>query len=613
MKTGKTPAFKRIQKVFRLAWSLSRSYVIANLIYGLTLSLFPYVAIYFGALIIDSIIAGNSVNATMNLVYWLISIDLVIGLLNVFLKFFVGARENEIQTLVNRKIAVKNYDLAYNQVEDEVTMRLVSLANEGSNGSGGMTSFVTNLRNIVKGFSDIIYALLLLGGLFALATPNKIDQFSSFLADPWSALIVFVPVVISVIIGIAATALVNKTAYKAMMQNVESNRRYQYFWDLCVNYKYGKDIRLYSMQRMILAEQGSSKYSVNTVWDRFSKLDALFEIMAGFLVAVVTLVAYSFMGLKALYGLISIGSALAYVGALTILTTAISTLASSAVGLGLNSDYLQNYFDDLALPSALVYGPEKLDEKIPLSIEFQHVTFTYPKQKDKVLDDVSLAIKPNEKLAIVGVNGAGKTTLMKLLCRFYEPDSGTILVNGKPLPSYDEASAYRLYAIVFQDFKLFSFSVLDNVASGPNGDEAKAIDCLKKVGIYDRIQKFPEGIHTTLYNENDKNGVEISGGEAQKIAIARALYKDSPLVILDEPTSALDPKSEAEIYEDLGELAKGKTAVFISHRMSSTKFCDDIAVIDKGKIVEEGTHNDLMAIENGLYKKMWEAQAQYYN
>jgi ATP-binding cassette subfamily B protein len=216
-------------------------------------------------------------------------------------------------------------------------------------------------------------------------------------------------------------------------------------------------------------------------------------------------------------------------------------------------------------------------------------------------------------LAIVGVNGAGKTTLMKLLCRFYEPDSGTILVNGKPLPSYDEASAYRLYAIVFQDFKLFSFSVLDNVASGPDGDEAKAIDCLKKVGIYDRIEKFPDGLHTILYNENDKNGVEISGGEAQKIAIARALYKDSPLVILDEPTSALDPKSEAEIYEGLGELAKGKTAVFISHRMSSTKFCDDIAVIDKGKIVEEGTHSDLMAIENGLYKKMWEAQAQYYH
>jgi ATP-binding cassette subfamily B protein len=398
-----------------------------------------------------------------------------------------------------------------------------------------------------------------------------------------------------------------------MMQNVESNRRYMYFWDLCVNYKYGKDIRLYSMQKMILSEQSSSKYSVNTVWEHFSKLDALFEIMAGLLISIVTLVAYSFMGLKALYGLISVGNALAYVGALTILTSAISSLTSSAVGLGLNSDYLQNYFDYLSLPSSLVYGPEKLDEKVPLSIAFQHVTFTYPKQKDKALDDVSLAIKPNEKLAIVGVNGAGKTTLMKLLCRFYEPDSGTIFVNGKALQSYDEASAYRLYAIVFQDFKLFSFSVLDNVASGPNGDEAKAIDCLKKAGIYDRIEKFPDGIHTILYNENDKNGVEISGGEAQKIAIARALYKDSPLVILDEPTSALDPKSEAEIYEDLGELAKGKTAVFISHRMSSTKFCDDIVVIDKGKIVEEGTHADLMTIENGLYKKMWEAQAQYYN
>jgi ATP-binding cassette subfamily B protein len=170
----------------------------------------------------------------------------------------------------------------------------------------------------------------------------------------------------------------------------------------------------------------------------------------------------------------------------------------------------------------------------------------------------------------------------------------------------------RLYAIVFQDFKLFSFSIKENVATGEEGDEVRVVDALKKANIYDRVMSFPKGLDTILYNKNDTNGVEISGGEAQKIAIARALYKNSPLVILDEPTSALDPKSEAEVYENFSTLVENKTAVFISHRMSSTKFCDDIAVVDKGKIVEYGNHKTLLAIPNGLYKAMWDAQAQYY-
>jgi ATP-binding cassette subfamily B protein len=175
---------------------------------------------------------------------------------------------------------------------------------------------------------------------------------------------------------------------------------------------------------------------------------------------------------------------------------------------------------------------EKLDESQPLSLEFSHVSFTYPNQKEKALDDVSLLVRPGEKLAIVGVNGAGKTTLMKLVCRLYEVDSGEILINGKPLPSYDRASAERIEAIVFQDFKLFSFSIKDNVAGGENGDEDKIKESLQKADIYERICSFPDGINTILYNDNDKNGIEISGGEAQKIAIARALYKNSPLVIL---------------------------------------------------------------------------------
>jgi ABC-type multidrug transport system fused ATPase/permease subunit len=366
------------------------------------------------------------------------------------------------------------------------------------------------------------------------------------------------------------------------------------------------------MQKMIISLQKDNKYGVNLIWDKFDKADVKIQCLLSFFYALISFASYGYLGLKALYGLYSVGSAVAYAGAVALLSSGLTSILTGCVEAGLQADYLQNYFVYLALPSSLVCGKEKLDPDAPLSLEFSHVSFTYPNQNEKALDDVSLLIKPGEKLAIVGPNGAGKTTLMKLVCRLYEPDQGTIYVNGKPLPSYDRESLDKLYAIVFQDFKLFSFSVKDNIACGENGDTEKVISSLKKANIAERVLSFPKGIDTILYNKNDENGVEISGGEAQKIAIARALYKDAPLVILDEPTSALDPKSEAEVYTNFATLVEKKTSVFISHRMSSTKFCDKIAVISHGKLAEYGNHSELMAIPQGLYRAMWDAQAQYY-
>jgi ATP-binding cassette subfamily B protein len=448
-------------------------------------------------------------------------------------------------------------------------------------------------------------------GLFASGTPNKQDAFADFLNNPWSSLLVFGVVLFSVIITIPLMSVINKVSYKAMQDNVEGNREYGYFYTLGSNYQYGKDIRLFHLRPLILGLQDGKRFGVNKIWNRFSFFEAGYQIVLALFDALSSFVAYGFLGLKALYGLLSVGNALAYAGAIFLLGSGLKKIGESFVNQVLIANYLQNYFIYLALPDDLSYGTEKLDESKPLSIAFNHISFTYPHQKEKALDDVSLVITPGEKLAIVGANGAGKTTLMKLICRFYEPDSGEILLNDKPLKSYDEQSCYRLYSIVFQDFKLFSYSLKENVASNDSVDEEKVVASLKKAGIYERAMAFPQGLDTVLLNKNDENGVELSGGEAQKIAIARALYKDSPLVILDEPTSALDPKSEADIYERFGTLVEKKTSVFISHRMSSTKFCDEIAVIDKGRLIEYGNHDELIKL-NGIYKKMWDAQAQYY-
>ena len=238
------------------------------------------------------------------------------------------------------------------------------------------------------------------------------------------------------------------------------------------------------------------------------------------------------------------------------------------------------------------------------------MSFSYPDTEKEIISHLSLQFKPNEKLAIVGKNGAGKTTLIKLLCRLYEPTSGSITLNGIDIRKYDYEEYVQAFSVVFQDFQLFSLGLGDNIAAGEKWKEEDVWSSLDRVQMRKRVEKMPDRLKTRLYNNNG-SGVDLSGGEAQKCAISRALYKDAPFVILDEPTAALDPIAEAEIYENFNQMIENKTAVYISHRMSSCQFCDRIIVLDKGKISEEGTHENLVN-KQGIYAQLYQMQAQYY-
>lgn len=245
-------------------------------------------------------------------------------------------------------------------------------------------------------------------------------------------------------------------------------------------------------------------------------------------------------------------------------------------------------------------------------IEFHDVSFRYPGARQDSLKHVSLKFRIGERLAVVGMNGSGKTTFIKLLCRLYDPTEGEILLNGIDIRLYDYEEYLSLFSVVFQDFRLFSFPLGQNVAADTDFDPEKAKRCLDRAGFRERLSHMPYGLATCLYKDFDADGVEISGGEAQKIALARALYKDAPFIILDEPTAALDPVAEAEIYTSFNDIAGGKTAIYISHRLSSCKFCDEIVVFHEGAIIQRGSHNELVADTNGKYYELWHAQAQYY-
>lgn len=244
---------------------------------------------------------------------------------------------------------------------------------------------------------------------------------------------------------------------------------------------------------------------------------------------------------------------------------------------------------------------------------FKNVSFTYPYQTKPALKNINLTIRDKERLSIVGENGSGKTTLVKLLLRLYEPTQGRILLNGTDIRELDYKDYLKQFATVFQDFKLFAFRILDNITSlaGQEPDWEGVKRSLDKAGLRSKIEALDKGVETYLFKIYEDGGIELSGGEAQKLAIARALYKDAPVVILDEPTAALDPKAEYDIYTRFLSMVDEKTSVFISHRLSSTKFCDRIVVLRDGQIVEMGSHAQLLA-QNGYYAGLFHLQAQFY-
>ncbi|MBQ3879168.1 MAG: ABC transporter ATP-binding protein [Oscillospiraceae bacterium] len=291
-------------------------------------------------------------------------------------------------------------------------------------------------------------------------------------------------------------------------------------------------------------------------------------------------------------------------------------VANLSEGLGmlrLTPMFCKQYFDFLDIPDEKYKGsiPTEKRNDNEYEFEFRHVYFRYPNTDRDVLRDVNLKWRIGEKMALVGRNGSGKSTLVKLLCRLYDPTQGEITLNGVDIRKYDYNEYMALFSVVFQDSRLFSSSIAENVAAGTQYDAGRVEDCVRRSGLSERLDALPDGIETKLYKDFDENGVEISGGEAQKLCLARAIYKGAPFIVLDEPTAALDPISEHEIYTKFNSIVGTRTAIYISHRLSSCRFCDEITVLDDGQIVERGTH-DALVRAGGHYAALWNAQAEYY-
>lgn len=396
------------------------------------------------------------------------------------------------------------------------------------------------------------------------------------------------------------------------MEKAPVERRTMYLLNIIENFEYGKEERIYNLKDFLIRKISKHLDESNAFYKKQTRVLNKSQYFTAFTSLIRDGITYAYLIFKVVNHHIQIGSFTMYLSAVSQFSVAMNDVMSSIISIrrfGAYYDELDKYVN---MPQKMRKGKKTIDNSTSeYTIQFENVSFKYPGASTYALKNVNITISPSEKLAVVGENGAGKTTFVKLLTRLYEPTEGRILLNGVDIQEIEYDAYQSLMAAVFQDFRLFSFTLKDNICFDQECDDAKVIDCLQRSGFGNKLEQLPKGIYTNVYKNFEEEGFEPSGGEGQKIALARALFKNTPIVILDEPTAALDPRAEYEMYQNFNDMSKDKTTIFISHRLSSSKFCDKIAVFVSGEIVEYGSHNELYQA-NRLYRELFDMQAQFY-
>ncbi len=424
-----------------------------------------------------------------------------------------------------------------------------------------------------------------------------------------------------VVLGFVAIILLNtwcesKVRKRIVAWNLEKapiERRTSYLIDLVGNFAFGKEIRIYGLRQWIVSKVHEHLEESNNFYKKQVRLSNSTRYLATFTDFLQKGIAYLYLAKRVLEQSIGIGDFTMYVSALLNFSGAMTSLMESFLNIQQFGGYYDALMEYMNVPCAMYEGKNLPVPKQTGEIRFEDVSFRYPGQTQYALRHINISLRSGEKLSIVGENGAGKTTFVKLLCRLYDPTEGRITLNGTDIRDYGYEEYMKLIGSVFQDYKLLAFSLKENVCfQNTESEKNEAIqNILSYCGLGGKVNSLPHGVENHVYRIFSEDGFEPSGGEGQKIALARAIYKNAPVMILDEPTAALDPKAEYEIYRNFSQLTEGKTTVFISHRMSSSRFCDHIALFQNGKITEYGTHDQLMQT-NSTYRELFEMQAQYY-
>lgn len=544
-------------------------------------------------LLIDELMGGRDIKKLVFFAAFVVGINVISNMLTNVVDCCKAMYSEWFDEYYNRVIAEHSMNMDFEHTENPDALDQLNKAKDG------MSWYSGGVIGVLNAFVSILSNGLVMAGVIAIIV----------MGCPW-----LLPVQLAALLVITLlTSKINKLEAEGYGDMSKINRVFSYiFWEL-VNFKFGKDVRLYDSAGMMLEKTDVMNKNMVSVWRDTSNRQLHFNHFSNITNALRDGISYFYIGLLALTKRITVGDFSMYISCASSFYWSLHSVAWGFQDVARRCNYAYELEKFLSYPAAMEKGSGKLSD-VPHTIEFSHVSFKYPRTEKYILRDLSLKISSREHLSVVGLNGAGKTTFIKLLCRLYDVTEGEILLDGKNIKTYADDEYRRLFSVVFQDFALFAFSLRENIAFERSGEisDDELYEIMRLTGLDKDAEKLPKGLDTTIYKSFDEDGTELSGGQRQKTAICRALCRNAPVVILDEPTAALDPVAEYEIYRQFNSLVGGKTAIYISHRLSSCKFCDRIAVFAGETVAEYGTHSELVKKENGIYAEMFAAQAQYY-
>lgn len=580
---------KNFKLFLKATFSIKKSYLFLVVLKALFDAMITLFSVYSLKILFNAI-TNQTLDYALGTGLFIIIINFILRIFSKFLDTRTTYMGHYIGKMFYYKITDKVFSLPYKYLEDPEFLDLKSRAVFNFQNQGSIYGLIDSVAIIVQNIFTVI-------SLFIVMATFGYELIVAVLA---------VGVVSVLLLLISA-----KTLIKFYGKLVPINRRFGYYIELINQPKSSKDFRIFDASDLVLNrfdtyQKETMSYMRGLFWKQ-GVINSIDNLMT----ASLTAFTLFYVGKRTLEKSLGIGNFSMYVSAVLNCSKAIALIVNSIMDFYRYSSLLEPWVELINIKEDINDGNEEINYEIE-TIEFKNVAFTYPRMDKKVLENISFKINKGEHISIVGLNGAGKTTLIKLLCRLYEPTSGEILINGNNINKYNASSYNKLISCVFQDFKIFDFSIYENVRTNENITKEEALKLLDSVGLTDKINTLEHKIDTNLGKELFDDGINLSGGESQKIAIARALAKQSQIIVLDEPTSALDPMSEAEIYEKFHDLVLNKTALYISHRMSSSVFCDKILVISDGKIIAYDTHTNLMKDHDSLYYKMFNAQAINY-
>ena len=589
----KYPFCKTINRLIKNVNEKNPKLYIYFFIYTIAAIIYPFFSILLPKLLIEQFSLGSmiSLKNILRIILSFFILSSIVGFIETYIKSSCYTKITALRLDYLKDQFQKLVEMDYKYVEDASFYETYDRALEANNSND-------------NGVEGVYHKLFTTPAVFI----------TSILFSIWIGRVsvwILLSLILNVVANLWIQRKVNEYEYSMKKELSRQNRRKRYYYETTHDFSFGKEIRLYNLKNRVLENYNKEIQKYIDLNKLIKKKEFTLGFLGLFTLFINQAALYGILIWKVVHGM-SIADFSMYLALILQLSLLLNTLIEDISFIYRESLYVYDFFKFLDTDLGEVGGEKKAIEKDTLEIEFKNVSFKYPKTDNYIFENLNFKIPKGQRLAIVGLNGAGKSTLVKLITGLYDVDEGEILINGIPIKDFNKKELYSMFSVVFQEVNILAFTLAENIAcTSENIDINRVYEVLDKVGLKDKVDSFPKGIEQMMLKIIDENGIELSGGESQKLAIARALYKNGNMVIMDEPTSALDALAEAEIYKDFSELVENKTSIYISHRLSSTKFCDAIALFDKRGLIEYGTHEELME-KRGEYYKMFTIQGKYY-